>query len=243
MHTQATHFDDILQMRRSVRKFDTEATVPDEVIQRSLERAILAPNSSNMQLWQFIWVRSEEKRKALVPLCFGQNAAKTSAHLVVFLTRRAWWRKHANWNMQQAENDPQNASHPKRIQLMKKYYGKLMPLVYRQDPFGFSSLVRFLISFFAGLFRPMARFRGAADQRVMLHKSCALAAQNFMLSITAEGFATCPMEGFDRVRVHKALGLPRDAEICMIIAVGKGTEEGIYGERRRLPLSEVLKVV
>jgi nitroreductase len=126
---------------------------------------------------------------------------------------------------------------------MKKYYGQLMPMVYRNDPFGFFTLVRFLTTFFAGLFRPMARFGSPGDQRVMLHKSCALAAQNFMLSIAAEGYATCPMEGFDRVRVHKALGLPRDAEICMIVAVGKGTEEGIYGERRRLPLQDILKVI
>ena len=243
MHTQATHFDEILHTRRSIRKFDTEAPVPDDVIQRSLERAILAPNSSNMQLWQFIWVRSEDKRKELVPLCMGQNAAKTAAHLVVFLTRRAWWRTHARWNLQQAENDPQNAAHPKRLQLMKKYYGQLMPLAYRKDPFGFFSLVRFLTTFLTGLFRPMARLGGLGDQRVILHKSCALAAQNFMLSITAEGYATCPMEGFDRVRVHKELGLPRDAEVCMIVAVGKGTEAGVYGERRRLPLQDVLRVI
>jgi nitroreductase len=243
VQTQAALFDEILQTRRSIRKFDTETPVPDEVIQRSLERAILAPNSSNMQLWQFIWVRSEDKRKQLVPLCMGQNAAKTAAHLVVFLTRRAWWRNHARWNLQQAESDPQNAAHPKRLELMRKYYGQLMPLAYRSDPFGFFTLVRFLTTFLTGLFRPMARLGSASEQRVRLHKSCALAAQNFMLSITAEGYATCPMEGFDRVRVHKALGLPRDAEICMIVAVGKGTEAGIYGERRRLPLDGVLQIV
>jgi nitroreductase len=61
-----------------------------------------------------------------------------------------------------------------------------------------------------------------------------------MLSITAEGFDTCPMEGFDRDRVHKHLKLPKGAEINMIIAVGKGTPGGIYGERYRLPYEEVV---
>jgi nitroreductase len=74
----------------------------------------------------------------------------------------------------------------------------------------------------------------------MVHKSCALAAQTFMLSIAAEGFHTCPMEGFDELRVKRALGLPRGAEINMIIAIGKGTEAGIWGPRVRVPNEEVI---
>jgi nitroreductase len=83
---------------------------------------------------------------------------------------------------------------------------------------------------------------GKADQRVSVHKSCALAAQTFMLSIAAEGFESCPMEGFDKLRVRKALNLPRGAEINMIISVGKGTEAGIWGQRFRIPYEEVVFV-
>lgn len=234
---------EIIHTRRSNRKFDQDTPTPDDVIQRSLERAIWAPNSSNMQLWQFIWVRSEEKRRELVPLCLGQNAAKTASHLVVFVTRRDWWQRHATWNLEQNEKDPLNAGHSKRLALMRRYYGKLMPLAYKRDPFGFFSLFRRIISIVLGLTKPMMRHGGKGDQRVVLHKSCALAAQNFMLSITAEGYDTCAMEGIDRLRMRKALGLPRQAEICMVIAVGKGTEGGLYGSRRRIPLEEVLEIV
>jgi nitroreductase len=61
-----------------------------------------------------------------------------------------------------------------------------------------------------------------------------------MLSIAAEGFESCPMEGFDAVRVKKELGLPYGAEINMIVSVGKGTEEGIWGKRFRLPYEDVV---
>jgi len=117
-----------------------------------------------------------------------------------------------------------------------------MPLVYWQDIFGIMSLVRGAISFFAGLTRPFFRSGGRARQRIMVHKSCALAAQTFMLSIAAEGFHSCPMEGFDEKRVKRALGLPRGAEINMIISVGKGTEAGIWGPRFRVPNEEVIFV-
>ena len=49
-------FDEIVEKRRSNRKFDPNVEVPDEVIKKSLERAILSPNSSNMQLWEFYWI-------------------------------------------------------------------------------------------------------------------------------------------------------------------------------------------
>jgi nitroreductase len=48
------------------------------------------------------------------------------------------------------------------------------------------------------------------------------------------------MEGFDAVRVKKALNLPSGAEINMIISVGKGTQDGVWGERFRLPYNDVV---
>ncbi|MFZ9969524.1 MAG: nitroreductase family protein, partial [Bacteroidia bacterium] len=44
---QSTAFQEIVEFRRSNRLFDAKIPVPDEVIQRSLERAALSPNSSN----------------------------------------------------------------------------------------------------------------------------------------------------------------------------------------------------
>jgi len=46
----SNQFQEIIDRRRSNRKFDPLVEVPDDVIKRSLERAILSPNSSNMQL-------------------------------------------------------------------------------------------------------------------------------------------------------------------------------------------------
>jgi nitroreductase len=62
-----------------------------------------------------------------------------------------------------------------------------------------------------------------------------------MLSIASAGYHTCPMEGFDELRVKKILKLPRKAEVNMIIAIGKGTEQGIWGPRFRVPYDEVVR--
>ena len=75
--------------------------------------------------------------------------------------------------------------------------------------------------------------------RVVAHKSSALAAQNFMLSMTSNGYDTCPMEGFDSLRVKKALSLTRSSEINMIISCGIRDEKGIYGDQIRVPFEEI----
>jgi nitroreductase len=234
-----TEFQRIIEFRRSNRKFDPNTPVPNEVIQTSIERAILSPNSSNMQLWEFHWIQSKEMLETFVPLCLGQSAAKTAQHMVVFVTRKDKWKSRAKWNLDMVKSTI--VGEPDKAQTMGlNYYGKVMPLLYSNDPFGFMSLIRRSISFFAGLTKPFFRTGGSSNQRVVVHKSCALAAQTFMLSIAAEGFHTCPMEGFDEKRVKKALNLPRGAEINMIISVGLGTEPGIWGPRMRVPNEEVI---
>ena len=94
-----------------------------------------------------------------------------------------------------------------------------------------------------GLFKPIYREVRGKDMRVVAHKSAALAAQTFMLSMAAEGYDTCPMEGSDTWRVKKVIGLPLGAEINMIISCGIRKEEGVYGQRFRVPFEEVYKTI
>jgi nitroreductase len=75
--------------------------------------------------------------------------------------------------------------------------------------------------------------------RIVAHKSTALAAQNFMISMAAIGYDTCPMEGFDSKRVKNILNLPSDAEITMIISCGIRDEKGVYGAQFRVPFEDV----
>ncbi len=77
--------------------------------------------------------------------------------------------------------------------------------------------------------------------RIVAHKSAALAAQTFMLSMAAEGYDTCPMEGSDTLRIKKILNLPLSSEINMVISCGIRKPEGVYGERFRIPFEEVYK--
>lgn len=235
-----TAFENIVNNRRSNRKFDAEIEVPDEVIKKAIELAILAPNSSNMQLWEFHWIKDKSVQEKFHPICLNQSAAKTAKHLVAFVGRRDLWKSHAAWNLNLVKSTIGDREPSKREKRGLQYYSILMPLVYRRDWFGVSTLIRRLVCYIKGFNNPFMRINGNRDQNVIVHKSCALAAQNFMLAVGAQGYDTCPMEGFDPILARKALGLPKGAELNMIVAVGKGTPEGIHGERKRLPYNDTV---
>jgi nitroreductase len=54
-----------------------------------------------------------------------------------------------------------------------------------------------------------------------------------MLAVVAQGYACCPMEGYDEARVKKILGLGRHAHVVMGIGIGRGHPGGIYGQQIR----------
>ena len=152
-------FQEIIEKRRSNRKFDPNVEVPDEVIQRSLERSILSPNSSNMQLWEFYWIKDPALQKDFHAYCLNQNAARTAKQLVVFVTRQDHWKKRVQWHLERVQNGFTEETTLNQEKLMN-YYGKLMPLAYGTDQFGFLSLLRSTLSGLIGAFRPMTRMKG-----------------------------------------------------------------------------------
>ncbi len=91
----ANEFEEIVNKRRSNRAFDEQVEVPDEIIKKGLELAILSPNSSNMQLWEFHWISDKALLQAMHPLCLKQSAARTAKHMGAFVTRQDLWKKHA----------------------------------------------------------------------------------------------------------------------------------------------------
>ena len=75
----------------------------------------------------------------------------------------------------------------RRRKVSRRYYKKIMPTIYT-DFFVLIGVYKKILSFFVGLFRPMYREVMFSDLRVITHKSVALAAENFMLSMAEEGY-------------------------------------------------------
>lgn len=221
-------FFEVIEKRRSVRKY-TKTAVPEEVIRKAIGAALKAPNSSNMQPWEFYWVRSEDKKKLLVEACLNQSAARTAGELVVAVSRMDTWNRNRKLVLKKLE---ENGELNKGVE---EYYKKLIPLMYFNDPFDISGFLRFLIFNLVGLFKPMPRkpaFR--YEQFEVVTKTTALACENFMLAIAAQGYGTCPMEGFDEARVKRLLKLSSKSHVVMVMSVGEVDPEGIWGQQYRI---------
>jgi nitroreductase len=240
MNEQAKVFNEIVEERRAIRRYDEAIELPEDVIERSLYRATLSPSSSNMQLYEFYRVRKEEDLKTLAKYCMGQGTATSAKEMIVVVVRLDKYKQRARHNHENLAKIWKGVNE-KRFRRVDNYYRKLMPAFYFTDPFGIVGWIKRLIVTLVGLKRPVVREVGKKDMHVTGHKSAALAAQTFMLSMTAEGYGTCPMEGMDSKRIKKWLKLPRRAEINMVISAGAPKyPEAIYNERLRVPISDVV---
>lgn len=233
-------FDEAVKKRRSVRIY-TDQPLDKVLVKECIEEATLAPTSSNMQLWSFHHITSRKVLDEMIPLCFNQNAAKHAQQLVVIAVRKDLAQKRARHNKQtlldyygKKEGDELTRREKSSI----RYYERVMPFLY-SDFLGIVGGFKWVATRITGLFRNVYRQVSASDMRIVGHKSAGLAAQTFMLGMTARGVGTCPMEGFDSLRVKKLLGLPRGAEINMIISCGYAAENGIYYPRFRVPFNDV----
>lgn len=230
-----------IEYRRSVRVY-TDKPIDTEKVKQCLVNASLAPTSSNLQLWEFYHITDKQTLGQMTEACLNQNAAKTAQQLVVVVARKDLWRQRAKANidfLKKTYDKQELSDHDlKRKKMAMDYYGKLIPTLYT-DFFGVFGLIKYLIFQIVGLFRPTYRQSRLSDMRIIAHKSAGLAAENFMVSMAAIGYDTCPMEGSDTLMVKRILGLPRGAEINMVISCGIRDEKGIYGPRFRVPFDEV----
>ncbi|MDC1011946.1 nitroreductase family protein [Flavobacteriaceae bacterium] len=228
---------DAVNFRRSVRVYDPEKTIDTEKVKKCIEQATLAPSSSNLQLWEFYHIQSEEFLKEVAKVCYNQPAAKTAQELVIPVVRIDLWQQRIQANVDFIKKSNAGKGQ-KKIQGALDYYQKIIPKLYR----GSQKITGFLNSLksnWDGRKKVTYREVKAGDLRVVGHKSTALAAQNFMVSMAALGYDTCPMEGFDSVRLKALLQLPKAAEISMVIGCGLRKEKGVYGDRFRIPFEEV----
>ena len=235
----------VLEFRRSVRVYDETQKIDTQVVKKCLELSTLAPSSSNMQLYEFYHITNPEILKKLSGACFDQSAASTAQEMVVFVVRQDLYKKRSqavlNFEKENIRRNSPEDRQEKRIKDRELYYGKIMPFLYARF-FGILGFFRKLIAVPVSFFRPMMLQVSESDARVVAHKSCGLAAQTFMIAMANEEYDTCPMEGFDSKRVKNILNLPSGSEINMIISCGKRKgNEGIWGERYRVPFDEVYK--
>lgn len=230
-----------LEHRRAIRLYDETKPIDSERVKHCLELATLAPTSSNMQLWEAYHVTNKDLIQRLGKAGLGQTAITTAQELVIFVVRPDYRKRRAEEGLA-FQRESIRATYPedkweKYLKRQETYYKRIVPFLYGRF-FGLMGLFRKVFVQLGGLFAPMPRQVSEADNDVILHKSCALVAQTFMLAMSEEGYDTCPIEGFDSWRVKRALGLPYVVQISMIVSCGVRRADTPLTERFRVPFAE-----
>lgn len=219
-------FRKVVKTRRSIRRFLPDP-IPDEILNECLDLAMLAPNSSNLQPWDFYVIKTPEKKRQMEIACLDQNAAKTAPTLIAVVARTKSWKENCRRNLEEWPDG-------KIPKVAKTYYSKLAPFHYTQGPFSILGYAKKALGLVLGLKRAVPRGPYSnAEMAVWAAKSTALAAENLMLALRAHGYDSCPMEGFDAFRVNKIINTPKDGFVIMILAAGKRAPNGVYNSQFR----------
>jgi len=233
---EAEVFHRIAAERRSVREFLPEP-VPQEVLDRCLDSALRAPSSSDLQHWEFVIIRDPKVREQANTICFNQRGCRSAPLLVAVVAHHDTWQRTCRHILETLK------SRGLLRQSQTQYWSRLMPLLYRTGPLGCFGALKGLASRALSLLRPSHNLLTRPDVRVVAHKSTALAAATFMLALRAEGYDSCPMEGFDPWRAKRLLKLTPGAEVSMFLAIGKRAPKGIWWDRILVPREWVVREI
>ena len=223
-----------IRARRAERNFGP-AELESEVLRAILDDARRAPSGHNLQPTQFVVVRGEQ-RAALARAALDQRQVAEAPVTVVIVA------------------DPRpDRSHGERVLAMDREAGaiddayrdsiaRIVALTFRRGPLGLLGLAKGVLTACGTYLRPIPRFP-AFSPREWAIKQALLAAGHLLLSATAHGVASCPMEGFDERRVRRLVGVPRSWPVPLIIPLGYPQDEDrddTAPSRTRLPLDDLV---
>jgi nitroreductase len=237
--TMTSNLEALLQ-RRAIRSFDA-VPVPPETREQILEAAAAAPSSCNSQPYRLIWIETPEKKEKAAELCMGQGAAKTASVLVVAVADLEIWRltneSQLQWMREAGFPEGKILEFERKASFAKWFYLQGWGNIFGAAKW---AILRAIHPWKVIGMVPVTKqglFKWAT-------KSAALACENLMIAAEALGFNTCPMEGFDGVRLSNFLGLSRRTqEIVMVIAIGKKSAKHVDQPQWRRALERTVTIL
>ncbi|UTW00955.1 nitroreductase family protein [Marinomonas rhizomae] len=226
-------FQSINHQRRAIRDFCDKAISEDEIY-AILTEAQFAPSSVNLQPYQFHWIRDSAKKAKIAEFCNGQKAAQTAAEIIVIVANTDFAR---DTIVEQLANIDRSTTMPDKS---KDYHRKNLTKFDKILKIGGLPIWTPIVSLLSML-RPCLSLLpiGHLGSRHWAARNATFAAQTLMLSASAKGIDSCPMEGFSSAKLSKLLNLPRGAVIPVVIALGYRSETARVEEQSRRSLKTI----
>lgn len=225
-----------IRERRAVRYF-SQREVSLDLIRELLELANRAPSGFNLQPWYFVVVSDPTIKKLLAYASFGQRQMTEAPLVVAFVADPYFWKtRHAEVLRRGIAAGAITAEYAAFVR-------KQARLTFTVGPLGIFGLIKRLGAAIRRLAKPTPLVISQhSDVLAYVRSQTMLAAATFMIAAKSADLDTCPMEGFDEVRVKKLLNIPQHMTIPLLIPVGYRLEIDERPQSIRLGLDEKLKL-
>jgi nitroreductase len=92
-------YNELIRNRESIRNYDPNRTVPNEILEKILEAGRLAPSAKNFQPWKFLLISSQVLLEK-VQASYKRDWIKDAPHILVLmgLKDQAWIRGYDGYN-------------------------------------------------------------------------------------------------------------------------------------------------
>ncbi|KAE9331418.1 hypothetical protein PF008_g15446 [Phytophthora fragariae] len=183
--------------------------VPDKTLQEILKLTLRAPTGFNTQPYACVLVREQKDREKLAEAMLDSNARKVKEAPVVAVFA--------------ADCEP--SKRVPRLQKLAHDNGAPVDFVSNLPHFvrlfsGEGVVVRGLRAAIATAVSPLQPAPSNVSTEAWAYKQATFAAATFLYAAQEYGLATCPMEGFDQIRVRNALDIPDRYGVPVVIALG-----------------------
>jgi nitroreductase len=227
-------FKGLLSKRYTATSFATNKPIPDDMIQDLLSMTISAPTSFNLQPYNIVLVKSEEKRTLLAEeAMMGGNRTRVLEAPVtaVFASFR-----------DPAKRIPAFQSLLKSHNVSSSYRkaqsAKMNFLLNNSG--GLSSALKQIGTHLASPLQPSPVL---PSPNSWSQKNTAFAAQTFILAATASGLNSAAMEGFDERRVCSILDIPQqEFSIPVMVSIGYPAANEKQKDRIRFSIEDMYHV-
>ena len=184
------NFRDIVKTRRAVNYFDTNKSVPENLIKEMIEIASNTPSSYNLQPWSLMILKDQEEKARLRKLAFDQPKVTEAPYIFIILADRDGW-KHGSTYAE--KNFIKSVESGKKKAEEKEGYFNTLKALYGETP---------------------------EKQQAFALKNTGFFPMSLMYAAKELGLDTHPMDGFIHDAVRKEFNIPGNYWIPLLLAVG-----------------------
>ena len=170
----------VFHFRHACKEFNPEKKISDDDFEFIMETARLSPSSFGIEPWEYLVVQNPKVREELRTYTWGgQKQIPTCSHLIVCLTKKAFFMKHDSEYVYHFMKDIQKNDDEllqKRRQIFKQFQESDFALL--------------------------------ENERTLFDWSCKqtyIAMGNMMTAAAMIGIDSCPLEGFQKKEVEQVL--------------------------------------